>query len=211
MSRSSRKGAFTLIELLIVVAIIAILALIAVPNFLEAQTRAKVSRIRADFRSVTTAIEAYRVDFTDYPIDPLLKRNNYNDEAFGPLGAYTQLTTPVAYITSVDMRDPFKSNMGHRANQPFQAIGVDWISYAYVHLPEKRIAMGIRQYPAPPVWMLQSPGPDHIDSGHANPSATGRGSVAAYARIDPATDYYWCRYDPTNGTASEGDILRFGP
>ena len=39
-----------MIELLIVVAIIAILAAIAVPNFLAAQTRAKVSRIRNDLR-----------------------------------------------------------------------------------------------------------------------------------------------------------------
>jgi type II secretory pathway pseudopilin PulG len=48
--------------LLIVVAIIAILAAIAVPNFLEAQTRAKVSRTHADMRSLATALEAYAVD-----------------------------------------------------------------------------------------------------------------------------------------------------
>src|SRR5437867_3377499 len=60
---------FTLIELLIVVAIIAILAAIAIPNFLEAQTRSKVSRTLADFRSCRLALESYRVDNTAYPND----------------------------------------------------------------------------------------------------------------------------------------------
>src|SRR6059058_569753 len=65
---TNMKKGFTLIELLIVVAIIAILAAIAVPNFLEAQTRAKVSRVRADARTVATAIESYAVDNNKYPI-----------------------------------------------------------------------------------------------------------------------------------------------
>lgn len=61
------KG-FTLIELLIVVAIIAILAAIAVPNFLEAQVRSKVSRAQSDMRSLATAIESYMVDNNNFPV-----------------------------------------------------------------------------------------------------------------------------------------------
>ena len=63
-----KQNAFTLIELLIVVAIIAILAAIAVPNFLEAQTRAKVARVRSDQRTLATALETYNLDNNGYPV-----------------------------------------------------------------------------------------------------------------------------------------------
>lgn len=60
--------AFTLIELLIVVAIIAILAAIAVPNLLEAQIRAKTARVKNDLRTVATALEIFAVDNGHYPL-----------------------------------------------------------------------------------------------------------------------------------------------
>ena len=127
------RPGFTLIELLIVVAIIAILAAIAVPNFLEAQTRAKVSRVKADLRTLATGLESYRVDHNRYPegTDNPAKWDPAYAALFGPLanGYYTlasrqpgtaiagrdfaTLTTPVAYLTSV-LTDPFAEQKGAR-------------------------------------------------------------------------------------------------
>jgi prepilin-type N-terminal cleavage/methylation domain-containing protein len=63
-----RKG-FTLIELMIVIAIIIILAAIAIPNYLRMTDRARRSRVAGDFTSVATALEAYSVDWGAYPYD----------------------------------------------------------------------------------------------------------------------------------------------
>lgn len=62
-----KRDTFTLIELLIVFAIIAILAAIAILRFLEAQVRSKVRRIQADQRTVATVLEVYSVDYNRYP------------------------------------------------------------------------------------------------------------------------------------------------
>lgn len=98
-----RINAFTLIELLVVVAVIAILAAIAVPNFLEAQVRSKVSRTVADMASIRTALEAYAVDENTYPL---------NAGGLGLPGALQQLVRPRAYITSLPL-DVFREGTGY--------------------------------------------------------------------------------------------------
>jgi len=62
-----KKEGFTLIELLIVVAIIGIIAGIAIPNFLGARSKARVTRAFADMRAIADALEMYYVDNTAYP------------------------------------------------------------------------------------------------------------------------------------------------
>ncbi len=84
---------FTLIELLIVVAIIGILAAIAVPNFLNAQMRAKVVRVVSDMKAVSMGEEQYRLDRGQYTFD-----GDCNVGSAEHL-SYIPLTTPVAYIS----------------------------------------------------------------------------------------------------------------
>ncbi|HJX35108.1 MAG TPA: prepilin-type N-terminal cleavage/methylation domain-containing protein [Desulfatiglandales bacterium] len=66
LSRLHRKEGFTLIELMIVIAIIGILAAIAIPQFSAYRTRSYNSAAQSDLRNMATAEEAYYVDFSSY-------------------------------------------------------------------------------------------------------------------------------------------------
>ena len=91
-----RRDAFTLIELLIVVAIIGILAAIAVPNFLNAQIRAKIARAESEMRLINEAYTTYNLDRSSWP-----------PHADGCKAQHKFITTPIAYLSS-SINDPFQ-------------------------------------------------------------------------------------------------------
>ena len=70
-SLRDRRGGFTLIELMIVVAIIGILAAIAIPNFVRFQLRSKSSEGKTNLAAIRTAEESYFAEFGTYIVAPI--------------------------------------------------------------------------------------------------------------------------------------------
>jgi len=173
--------AFTLVELLIVVVIIAILASIAIPNFMAAQVRSKVSRAEADLQLINTALEIYRVDRNRYPPTPMESLSDRDRRL-------KFLTTPVAYISSLpseifwrDAKGPTYAYWSANLNDAMK------YSPIYFHLPEEEMRRGR--------WALFSRGPD----------------LDYEAAVEEGGSGLLMHYDPSNGTHSNGDIMRFGP
>lgn len=204
-NKTNVSKAFTLIELLIVVAIIAILAAIAVPNFLEAQTRAKVSRVKSDMRSLSTAMESYKIDTNKY--SPVF---NNLDSSFTPpwqtlvtgkeqrIDRIKWLTTPIQYLSNAYLFDTFAPT-----KQADTDLIVIWGWPAFMdpqgslkgyksYFKEQKNILSALNDPKN-LWIAFSMGPDKDydvnDFDH-------RDVVGIQT------------YDPTNGTISDGDILR---
>lgn len=187
------------------------LGALAVPNFLEAQTRAKVSRARADMRSLATACEAYYVDWNAYPyyatgdlsVNAGLsggERDASHPSFHAPVeGGIGGITTPIAYITRFPT-DPFAADGGtfmywsiqpNRPDMTGKIVGKD------------SALKGVG-------WIMVSAGPDGdfdiagdwdvYDPAIAQPSERLIGGINSRGSA--------FTYDPTNGTKSNGDIWR---
>ena len=90
---SKRRGGFTLVEIMIVVAIIALLAAIAVPGFLRARKRAQATRILNDLRLIDSAVDQYAIE---------TNRSTGNQVTYSDWRAYLKVGTAL-YNTGNDM------------------------------------------------------------------------------------------------------------
>jgi prepilin-type N-terminal cleavage/methylation domain-containing protein len=193
------KKSFTIIELLIVVAIISILAAIAVPNFLEAQTRAKVARTAADMRTMVNGLEAYAVDHNKYPkrhygvANPEQDTDHFVPDLDTKMEDLSRITTPIAYLTTLPI-DIFDRAVPAPLNKidyydPIQTYR--YVNYLYAEKKQ-------------PGYMLLSVGPD----GYIG--VLPGGDPGGYPPQPPGVSFTfrWV-YDPTRGTISMGNILRF--
>jgi general secretion pathway protein G len=119
-ARDSHSG-FTLVELLIVVAIIGIIAAIAIPNLLSAIQRGKQKRTMGDIKTVGTALESFDTDASSYPNSAFvaLSATTY------PYGASCSTCLNPDFMASPIFKDGWYSNLNSAAVLQYKATATD--------------------------------------------------------------------------------------
>jgi len=214
----NRKG-FSLIELLIVIAIISIITAIVVPNLMSANIRAKVSGVKADMGSIAIALEDYKVDHGEYPRDSRFSRStpyasdiiaqpnqdfdgkNGSDDGNDAIGlgylVYPKADFEPTYLKRI-AGDPFNDSGKEDWNGTSGAH-----NHHYSYYTGKWSASGpvdcTSSDDSPQYWALVSYGPDRDKD--INDYDSARAAVIAGTN----------RYDSDSGITSDGDIVIIGP
>ena len=117
MFRSKISKGFTLIELMIVVAIIGVLAAIAIPNFIKFQARSKQSEAKANLKAIFTAQKAY-----------FAENDKYSAE-MGKIGFAPERGNRYAYRLSMDCAKIEERTAGSKPLSTAECIGLDRSRY----------------------------------------------------------------------------------
>lgn len=225
---------FTLVELLIVIAIIAILTSIAMPNYQDALVSSKCAKFMGDCQAIQTALEVYFADQSQYPPEeryPVGSTNmNMDTHPTYPATGFVSrcITTPIAYLAKLP-KDPFPNNNPAYDEHQFpkkrpynysndmyntqlypgstNQYYVSWI-YQFLITPEGSISRDVSSRPNAAIWMINSPGPDG-DRDHGWNSEWVDKTSQPVVSSEKTT--YPILYDPSNGTISNGDLYMFGP
>jgi type IV pilus assembly protein PilA len=119
-SSQHRSAAFTLVEIMIVVALVGLLAAIALPNFARARSKAQRTRFISDLRIARAAFEQYTMENGSYPADNLpgivppgmeehLARMRWTDKT--PIGGYWDWDyNQFGFVAGVSVYRPSRSD-----------------------------------------------------------------------------------------------------
>ncbi len=215
----NRLLGFTLIELLIVVAIIGILAAIAVPNFMNAQIRAKVARSQADMKSMGTAIGSFRIDQNTLLVDfwdegtPLalerLKKwglcsvDNLDDAVRNQPCILANLTSPVSYLSSIPS-DPFFGKVTNTSDRLVTAL-----AGTYFYGDNDPVVPGEDHgFAALKVGLAKQFDLQHLREGQWALLGVGPDSTAE--ELGSSANPRGIPYESSNGLRSTGDITMRG-
>lgn len=178
---------FTLIELMTVMIIIGMLSAIALPNFMNAISRARVARSTSDQELIRLALEMYVLDQEAYPPNQTVGESAQTD--------LSAITSPIPYLSELPY-DAFLSPPGQIDSAFIQGPREGHYSYFYVNYLQD---LGQRKN-------LESFG----ISGSANYTIYGLGPSFDFD-INPYSPAQFIRYSPSNGIKSQGVISTFGP
>lgn len=196
MAVRKRWSAFTLVELLIVLAIVAILAMVAAPKMVESKVLSQLAQVNQDQRILQYALDSYFMDFGGYPGDQ-------NASWVTPVVSYhlgfPLLTSPIPYLTTI-MPDPFQETTESvpfytyegRSGSDAEECGSSraYEIYRIANRREWNSAACIHAY------LVNGVGPDKRDSSSTD-------SFPYYKTV--LTTLH--SYSPTNGSESKGDIF----
>lgn len=200
---AQKTGAFTLVELLVVVSIISILAVLAIPSMSSSLIRTRVARVHNDMRVISMGLESYAVDHNRYPRHlRLLESTRFISKVpLDQFGTDEKILKQAWWLNDVGLTHlPIRYEQYLNADMIFRSglLSVD-------DQLGTTIVQELRLH-----YLLGSVGPDHQWNNGYVPKILFLLETPDHfhLRAQPCLTMPYRDYDPTNGLVSHGNIFR---